>query len=89
MTCSAVFFAQTPPFYLSVDVEGMNLNLLRDMDFSRYRPYIVQTEPSEHYIPGNMQQTIEYMTQKDYLLLAQTDVNLIFIDKTALSQGLP
>jgi len=78
------YFHDAPPFYMSVDVEGMDLKLLQDMDFSRYRPCIVQTEPSEHYIPDNGRQIIDYMSGNNYVLLAQTNVNLIFSNKETL-----
>jgi len=79
------FFEDAPPIYMSVDVEGMDLHLLKDMDLSQYRPCIVQTEPSEHYIPDNIKQIIDYMAEKNYLLLAQTNVNLIFFDQAELA----
>lgn len=79
------FFAKTPPVYMSVDVEGIDLHLLKDMDLSRYRPCIVQVEPSEHFLVGNTKDIINYMSEKNYVLLAQTDVNLIFFNKAALA----
>jgi FkbM family methyltransferase len=66
------------PYFLSIDVEGMDLPLLRDLDFSRYRPRFVQVEASEDYIPGNTQRIMRYMDTVGYNLVAKTEVNLIF-----------
>jgi FkbM family methyltransferase len=35
------------PCSVSIDVEGLDLRLLRDFDFSRYRPWFAQVEPSD------------------------------------------
>jgi FkbM family methyltransferase len=66
------------PYFLSIDVEGMDLQLLRDMDFGRYRPRIIQVEPSDSYIPGNTAEIMAFMESMGYALVAKTDVNLIF-----------
>ena len=67
--------------YLSIDVEGMDLLLLKDIDFARYRPWIVQAEPSDYHILGNSKSICEYMDSVGYQLMAATDVNLIFCDR--------
>lgn len=64
--------------YLSVDVEGLDLVLLKDVDFKRFRPWIVQAEPSDHHLPGNTDAIIEHMRSVGYRLVARTDFNLIF-----------
>jgi hypothetical protein len=66
--------------YLSIDVEGMDLVLLKDMDFKTYRPWVVQAEPSDHHIPGNSAAIFAYMSEQGYKLTARTAVNLIFTD---------
>ncbi|MBS7695780.1 MULTISPECIES: FkbM family methyltransferase [unclassified Chelatococcus] len=76
----AQHFASDPPIYLSIDIEGMDLQVLKDTDFGRFRPYIVQAEPSEHHISGNAQAIIDYLASQNYVLVGKTDVNLIFVD---------
>jgi FkbM family methyltransferase len=66
---------------LSVDVEGYDLRLLQDVDFSKYRPFLIQVEPSEDYSPGSTKNIIDFLTSKNYNLVAETDVNLIFQTK--------
>ena len=66
------------PVYLSIDVEGLDLDLLQDFDFSLYRPWIVQAEPSDHHRPGNSERIVNHMRSVGYGLVAMTKVNLIF-----------
>lgn len=74
------FLADEAPCFLSVDVEGLDLELLKDLDFGRYRPWFVQAEPSDPYLPGNTDRMIEHMRSVGYGLIARTRVNLIFGD---------
>lgn len=75
------YLGDDAPCFLSIDVEGLDLVLLRDFDFRRYRPWFVQTEPSEGYIPGNTKGIIDYMQSANYELIAKTPINLIFGDR--------
>jgi FkbM family methyltransferase len=68
------------PCFLSIDVEGLDLTLLQDLDFAAYRPWFVQAEPSEGYVVGNTRAIIDHMESVGYVLIARTAVNLIFRD---------
>jgi len=59
---------------LIIDVEGMDMNILRDMDF-KVNPYIIQAEAPEQALRNEM---ITFMRTKGYKLFATTDVNLLF-----------
>ena len=74
-------FDDVSPIYLSVDVEGLDIDILEDLDLSRYRPAIIQAEPSDYYLPGNSARMIEYLSAAGYELAGQTRVNLIFADR--------
>jgi FkbM family methyltransferase len=67
---------------LIIDVEGLDLQILKDIDYNEYRPYIIVVEPSEAYAPGTTNSMIEFMASKDYQLIGANFVNLIFQDKT-------
>jgi FkbM family methyltransferase len=69
------------PIFMSVDIEGMDLDVLRDFDFVRYRPAVVQAEPSDYQRPNNTTHMIELLDLAGYDLIARTDVNLIFLDR--------
>lgn len=63
---------------LSVDVEGLDLQILQDIDFTKHRPLFIIVEPSEDYQPGSTNAIIDFLVSKDYNVVAETDVNLIF-----------
>ena len=69
------------PVFLSIDVEGMDLPLLKDFDFETYRPWIVQAEPSDDYIPGNTEDMVDHLRAQGYELVGKTYVNLLFRDE--------
>lgn len=64
--------------YLSIDLEGKDLSVIESLDFSRWKPLLVQLEPSEHYAPGESALMIDSMSLRGYTLVAKTDVNLLF-----------
>ena len=69
---------------LSIDVEGKDLDIAKDIDFSRWRPLFVQLEPSEHFASGEGNRMTAFMQQQGYALISCTNVNLIYIDQAIL-----
>lgn len=67
---------------LIVDVEGLDLRLLRDIDFNKYRPFIIEVEPSDGFAPGTSNAMVDFLGTKGYDLVGETDVNLIFKDNS-------
>ena len=72
------------PLFLSIDIEGLDLEVLLDLDLARYRPLLLQIEPSDQRDPGRSARMQSHLQQAGYLLVAATDVNLIFMDTGAL-----
>lgn len=66
---------------LSIDIEGLDLAVLKDIDFDKYRPHFITIEPSEHIAPGTTDAILDFLKEKEYRLVAQNYVNLIFEDK--------
>lgn len=64
---------------LSIDIEGMDLAVLKPLDFDAWQPLFVQMEPSEHFSPDEASSMISFMDGNGYALLARTDVNLLFL----------
>ena len=75
------------PLFLSIDIEGLDLEVLLDLDLARYRPMLLQIEPSDQRDPGRSARMQAHLADAGYLLLAATDVNLIFMDGGALSDA--
>jgi hypothetical protein len=73
-------FVARSPIFLSIDIEGMDLAVLQTLDWSRWRPAVIQTEPSDHHLPGNAGALAALLEGAGYAVVAQTDVNLVAID---------
>ena len=71
---------------ISIDIEGKDLDIVKDIDFSCWRPLFVQLEPSEGYAPGEGNRMTELMNEQGYILFSCTNVNLIYIDKGLLER---
>lgn len=65
--------------FLSIDVEGLDFDLLRSLDLQRFTPDMIQIEPSDGFIPGNSLRICSYLEAAGYTLAARTDVNLLFV----------
>lgn len=74
----------TAPKILNVDIEGMEMDILRGIDFNAYRPLMVIIEMipySPSLIVGEKNTEImEFMRSKGYQEYAFTGINSIFID---------
>lgn len=71
--------------FLSFDVEGLDLRLAQALDFNKWRPLFLQMEPSDHYQAHESDAMISHMHQQGYVLIAETNVNLLFVDKHLLT----
>lgn len=74
------------PNLISLDVEGLDLAILKTIDFSRYRPEVFCVETltyTEDNFEEKITSTIEFMLGQGYIIYADTYVNTIFVDKAA------
>ncbi len=75
------YFCENAPNFLSLDVEGLDLDVLRGLDFDRYAPDVVCVETlsyDEHQATHKKRDTIDFMISKEYSMYADTRVNSIF-----------
>lgn len=81
-------FSKAAPNFISLDVEGLDLDILKSMDFNRYKPdcFCVETlaydDKQQEY---KLHEINEYMTSKGYRVYADTWVNTIFLRADLLS----
>jgi len=71
------------PDFVSLDVEGMDLDILRSFDFSVFRPTVFCIETLtyvEDKSERKITEIIEYMQQQGYFVYADTYINSIFVD---------
>lgn len=79
----AVNFAQCPHF-VSLDVEGLDLDIVRSFDFAAYRPQVFCIETityTQNNTEVKIKEIIDYMESKDYFVYADTYINTIFVDR--------
>jgi FkbM family methyltransferase len=78
------YFGESCPTFVSLDVEGLDLDLLESWDFSRYAPPVLCVETLT-YAQDRSSKKIEeifiLMEKKGYIRYADTFINSIFVRK--------
>jgi FkbM family methyltransferase len=75
---------KTPPHFISLDVEGHDLEILQSFDFTQYRPEVFCVETltyTENNTEEKINGIINFMLEQDYILYADTYINTIFVDR--------
>lgn len=71
--------------FLTVDVEGKDLEVLKSNDWNRFRPKIVLVEdlPRENLLNLNNSEVVKFMSQKDYFPIGRSYSTMYFekVDK--------
>ena len=76
-------FSQRPDF-LSIDIEGLDLEVLQNLDFEKYPIPIICAETciySESHIKRKDTSIEKFLFTKDYFIYADTYINTIFVNK--------
>lgn len=69
--------------FISIDVEGHELNVIRSNDWGKYRPHCLLVEVLTASIPAIMQSDLhKTMTQNNYTLYAKTANTLFYLDNS-------
>ncbi len=77
------------PNLVSIDVEGMDMVIVRSFDFEKYKPEIFCVETltySENNTEVKQKEIIKYIEDKGYLLFADTYMNSVFVNKEKWSR---
>jgi FkbM family methyltransferase len=72
------------PNFVSLDIEGMDLAILKTFDFKKFRPEVFCIETITYTENGTEEKiipVIKYMEQQGYFVYADTYINSIFVDK--------
>lgn len=64
---------------LSIDVEGLDLEILKSIDFKTYIPKVICVEIKASTAEQNSSDISEYLISKNYTLYAKTPINGIFV----------
>jgi len=77
------YFPAGPDFF-SLDVEGLDLAILRSIDFGSFRPKVICVETitySEHRIGRKIPEIEAVLRDNDYFVYADTHINTVFVDR--------
>ncbi len=77
------YFASRPDF-VSLDVEGLDFEILESFDFSKFRPpaFCVETLTyAEDNTQEKTKEVIDLMSSRGYFVYADTYINTIFVDE--------
>jgi FkbM family methyltransferase len=78
----------TCPDFVSIDVEGLDFEILKSLDFETYRPavFCIETMEFNNMKLGKKNTQVEaYLQEKGYAVYADTYVNTIFVRKDLLT----
>lgn len=75
---------ETCPDFISIDVEGLDFDILKSLDFEKYRPIVICAETisfSTNNRGEKQDEIISFLSSKGYKVYADTYVNTIFVRK--------
>jgi len=78
-----VDYAIKVPDFVSVDVEGLDYEILESINFEKYRPAVFCVETltyTENSTEVKIDKIISYMESQGYFVYADTHLNTIFVD---------
>lgn len=77
------YFPEDPPVLVSIDVEGLEIEILNTINFDKYRPVIYCIESDQtNFEAYSAHPVIDIMNQNGYLYMANTSINMIFLEKS-------
>ena len=79
------YFNDRSPNVVFIDAEGMDLILIKSIDFDKYSPEVLCVESISYELNGNGikdTELIEYVLSKGYIMYADTNINSIFVKKS-------
>ena len=84
------YFLGKPLFLCSIDVEGIDEDVLKSFDFEAFKPYFFCVETAElsgeWFLGRKNSEIVSFMLGKGYEVYADTYVNTIFIRKDILKK---
>jgi FkbM family methyltransferase len=77
-------YFQKAPTFLSVDTEGLDLAILKSIDYSRFRPKVICAETLVSSTTRTRAEIPAFMTTQDYVVRGGSFVNTVFVDSRIL-----
>lgn len=76
-------FGGKAPDYLSIDVEGLDLSILKTLDFGKYRPKVICAETANARGDKMEPAVADFLREKGYSVRGMTFPNTVFVDDKA------
>lgn len=71
------------PNFVSLDAEGVDVEILRALDFDEFRPQVFCVETIVFDTQEKTSDVAEFMQARDYMVFGETRINTIFVDRRA------
>jgi FkbM family methyltransferase len=68
------------PSFISVDIEGLDLDIIRNLDFKKWRPAAVCVETIRRSNREKIQEITDIMVQNNYEVYGETYINTIYVN---------
>lgn len=79
--CDSIFRVD----FISIDAEGVDIAILKTIDFELCRPTLFCVEANKNILNRKAKsEVIEFLENKNYVLMADTSINYIFLAREAL-----
>jgi hypothetical protein len=75
------------PTYLSIDAEGMHFDLLKAIDYQRFRPVVICVETLVSGTTDTIPEIAEFMVSRGYVERGGSFVNGIFVDSRIIAMA--
>jgi FkbM family methyltransferase len=70
------------PNLISIDTEGMDLEIIRSIDFDKYRPEVFCIETLTSTLWDKIPEIESFMKSMQYCVFADTQINTIFVEQS-------
>lgn len=77
------YFSNNTPDLVSIDVEGLDYEIIKRINFSKFRPAVICIETityNEDKKERKQTEIIEYLCENNYIIYADTYINTIFVE---------
>ncbi len=69
------------PDFISIDIEGLDFEVIKGLNFDKYRPKVFCVETIENSTEHKNKEIDQFMLDKGYMVYADTYINTIYVDK--------
>lgn len=76
------YFANTDNYFISIDVEGLDFDIVKSIDYGRYKPKVICVETlvyTSSRLIQKQHEIIDFILNEGYFVYADTTVNTIFV----------